>query len=327
MSRERSGETLSRYMSVIRPSSRTIVHAQNQSLSPLSNRKGSALIITVLLITILTGLVMDFVYDVYIDSSSLSNWGNAQKASLIAESGQTLAALFIEEVSENSFTDTREVNLPVDHNFGRDIQLTVVIEDENAKFNINSIILPNGVTDEEALAILKKLLEYLNINPDLSLFIADWIDPDSEPRLADSEYISKNAPLWSADELALIEGFDSNTFEKIRPYITVYKNINSLVSQVNINTAQLPVLLSLHRDMTESLAGQIIDYRETTPFESASAIVSVSGLETIGVDILNSITVQSSNFRVVSQATVDEIMRVTESVIDTSLKIHFWREG
>ena len=327
MHKAQSIEHPAREITVTSPSPCTVKNARRHSWRKLSNQKGSALIITVLLITVLTGLVVDFVYDVYIDSSSLSNWANAQKASLIAESGQNLSARFIEEVSKDSFSYEREANLPVDHNFGSNIFLTVDIEDENAKFNINSIILPNGLTDEEALAILKKLLEYLNINPDLSLLIADWVDPDSEPRLADSEYISKNAPLWSVDELKLIEGIDKKIFDKIKPYITVYKNINSLGSQVNINTARLPVLVSLHRDMTETLAQQIIDYRETTPFENAGSVGNVSGLESIGVDILNSITVKSSNFRVVSRATVDEITRVVESVIDTSLKIHFWREG
>ena len=36
---------------------------------------------------------------------------------------------------------------------------------------------------------------------------------------------------------------------------------------ININTAKLPVLMSLHEDMTEPLAQRIIDYRETYTFE------------------------------------------------------------
>ena len=179
------------------------------------------------------------------------------------------------------------------------------------------------MTNEKALSSLKKLLEYLNINPNLSLVIADWIDPDKEPRLPDSEDVAKNTFLWSVDELKLIEGMmDKNIFGKISPYITVYGN-----NQVNINTAALPVLVCLSPDMTEALAKQIIDYRETTPFEKASSIVNVPGFEAIGIKILNRITVKGSNFRVTAKATVDEITRVIESVMDTSMKIHFWREG
>ncbi|GBD95472.1 MAG TPA: general secretion pathway protein GspK [Nitrospirae bacterium] len=287
------------------------------------NKEGSALIITLLLISILVGLVVDFVYDVYIDSSSLSNWSNAQRASLIARSGQNLSTQYLALAKESSYTYVREIEMPVPGDFGTGAFLSIKIEDENSKFNINSIIYPNGMTNEKALSSLKKLLEYLNINPNLSLVIADWIDPDKEPRLPDSEDVAKNTFLWSVDELKLIEGMmDKNIFGKISPYITVYGN-----NQVNINTARLPVLVCLSPDMTEALAKQIIDYRETTPFEKTSSIVNVPGFEAIGIKILNRITVKGSNFRVTAKATVNEITRMVESVMDTSMKIHFWREG
>ena len=288
----------------------------------LLNKEGSALIITLLLISILVGLVVDFVYDVYIDSSSLSNWSNAQRASLIARSGQNISTEYIALAKESSYTYVREIEMPVPGDFGAGAFLSIKVEDENSKFNINSIIYPNGMTNEKALASLKKLLEYLNINPNLSLAIADWIDPDKEPRLADSEDAAKNTFLWSVDELQLIEGVDKGIFRKVSPYITVYGN-----SQININTAALPVLVCLSEDMTVALAKQIIDYRETTPFEKTTSVVNVPGLETIGIKILDRITVKASNFRVTAKATVNDISRVIESVMDTSMKIHFWREG
>jgi general secretion pathway protein K len=287
-----------------------------------ANQNGSALIVTLLLITILVAIVVDFVYEVYIDSSALSNWGNAQKASLIARSGQTLSSRYLAELKKHTYTDLREVTLPIEKVFGTNTTLVVKIEDESAKFNINSIIYPNGLTNKKALLSLKKLFEYLNINPDLALIIADWIDPDSEPRMTDSENVSKNTFLWSIDELKLIEGINNDIFNKIKPYITVHSN-----NQININTAELPVLVSLSEDMTEDLAKRIIEYRKISPFESASHIVRVSGLEAIGIKILDRITAKSSYFRVTAVATVNGITRIIESVIDTSRKIHFWREG
>jgi general secretion pathway protein K len=286
------------------------------------NQKGSALIITLLLITILTGLVVDFVYEVYIDSSTLSNWGNAQRASFIAKSGQTISAELIEDIKKETYTDKREVEFPVEQNFGPNINLIIKIEDENSRFNVNSIIYANGMTNEEALSSLKKLLEYLNINPNLALSIADWIDPDSEPRLYNSENFAKNDFLWSVDELRLIEGMDKNTFDKISPYMTVFGN-----NIVNINTAELPVLVSLHNDMTETLAKNIIDYRKSYPFENTNNVQNVSGMESIGPLLMGKITVKSTDFRITARATVNEITRIVESVIDSSDNIHFWREG
>ncbi|NOZ70088.1 MAG: type II secretion system minor pseudopilin GspK [Deferribacteres bacterium] len=288
----------------------------------LANEGGSALIITLLLVSILVGLVVDFVYEVYIDSSSLSNWSNAQRASLVARSGQVLSSRYLREIRKYSYTDVREALLPVTMDFGPDTTLVIKVEDENSRFNINSIIRQNGLTNEDALSSLKKLLEYLNINSDLALVIADWIDPDSEPRLTGSEDVAKNTFLWSVDELKLIEGMDQGTFDKISPYITVYGD-----GKININTADLPVIVSLHKDITETLAKRIIDYRKDTPFEEPSYVQRVSGMEATGMLLIGRIESKSSYFRVISMAKVDEISRVIESVMDTSGNIYFWREG
>ena len=298
-----------------------------------SSEKGSALVVTLLIVTLLIGLAVEFAYEVYVDSASLSNWHNAQKASLIAKSGQTLSYTYIKETVHLPFTYPGETDLRIEKDFGPDTVLTVKIEDEDSKFNINSIIYPAGQTNEDALSSLKKLLEYLNINPDVALSIADWIDPDHEPRLSKSEDHAKNSYLWSVDELKLIPGVDKKTYETISPYITVYGD--KLTYKININTAKLPVLVSLHSQemekqgliMTEDLAKKIIDYRQSTPFTRGSDVQNVSGMEAIGLLLGGRIDVKSYNFRVISNATVSEIKRTVESVMDTSMNVQYWRES
>lgn len=287
-----------------------------------ANNSGAALIVTLLMISILTGLVVDFVYDVYIDTSSLSNWSNAQKASLIAKSGQNLSTLYLDDIKNEKYTDQRDFEMPVGKYLGNNIDLTIKIEDENSKFNVNSIIYQTGKTNDKQLSSLKKLFEYLNINPDLYLVIADWIDPDMEPRLSDSEDGAKNAFLWSVDELKLIDGVDKKTFDKILPYITVFGD-----DTVNINTADVPVLVCLDENMTENLANSIIDYRQDSPFEYASHVQRVSGMESIGILLVGKTSSKSTFFRVTATSNVNGITRVIESVMDTSMKVHFWREG
>jgi len=175
--------------------------------------------------------------------------------------------------------------LPVDYDFGPNSSLIIEIEDENSKFNVNGIIEPNGKTDEDEIASLKKLFEFLNINPELVFIIADWIDPDSEPRLSNSEDAAKNDFIWSVDELRLIEGIDT-IFDEIEPYITVFENTGSLVYLININTAELPVIFSLDPEMTKILAQNIIDERNNFPFEKAEQVQNVAGMETIGPRLL-----------------------------------------
>ncbi len=285
--------------------------------------------ITLLIVTILVSLAVEFAYDVYINTSALSNWTNAQKASLMAKSGQTLGSNFLKKIDPNN-TQT-EIYVPVEKDLGQDTTLIIKIEDENSKININSIIQPIGTDNAATLASLQKLFEYLNIDPNLALAIADYIDPNQEPRhgLRDSEDGAKNSELWSIDELRLVKGIDKKTFETIRPYIAAYGKEKSVI---NINTAKLPVLFSLCDEMTETLAQQIIDYRESTPFNKTNELFRVSGMQDISqycTDQMtkNNINVQSSFFRIISTATVNEITRVIESIIDTFLNIQYWREG
>ncbi len=287
----------------------------------MKHEHGTALVITLLLLTILTAVVVEFAYSVYINTSSLTNWINAQKASLLGRSGQSLISNYINDIKKLLYTEQVEMNLPFSVDMGYEGNIMISVEDENSKFNINNIIYPNGMTNEKALASLKRLLEYLDIDPSLALMIADWIDPDNVPRVAGSETNAKNTYLWSLEELRLINGLGEEVFKNIRPFITIYSD-----GMININTAEVPVLVSLSDEMTETLAEKIIYYRESASFENKTDIVRVSGLEAIGIKIQDRITVKSSCFKVTTRATVNGITRVIESTIDASGNILYWKE-
>ncbi len=287
-------------------------------------QRGSALVIVLLLVVMITTLVVEFAYDIYADTSAASNWTNAQRATLIAKSGLAFSAEYLRsEVKGSHATSTRAITLPVPIDFGSNSQLILSVEDEESKLNINRI------EEEKYLNMLKRLLEYLNIDPDVGYAILDWIDKGSEPNLSNSEEHAKDAPLWSVDELKDIEGIDLAIFNKLSPFITVHETGNDIGrGSVNINTAQLPVLISLHAEMTESLAQNIIDYRKATPFKDHAELADLPGMGQIGAGLMGgSIKTNSDLFRISAIATSNEITRIIESVMDTSMDIYYWREG
>lgn len=291
-----------------------------QAKFSVCNEKGAALLITLLIVSILTGLAVDFAYEVYIGTSSLSNWSNAQKASLVAKSGQTLASNLLKELPP---TTQSEVILPIERSFGENTTLTVKLEDEEAKFNINSIIYSDGRTNPDLLTSLQNLFKSLNIKPDVAEYIADWIDSDSTGGYEDN---AKNAPLWSLEELKFIKGIDNKTFYTIIPFLTVCEDKQKC--KININTAKLPVLLTLTGG-DESVAKKIIYHREIIPFKDKQSMVGSSDtdISRIGSTLPDTVIFNSTYFRVTATATVDEITRVIESVTDTSMKINYWRES
>jgi general secretion pathway protein K len=280
--------------------------------------RGSALVIVLLLVAMITALVVEFAYEIYADTAAADNWANAQRASLIAKSGQTFSSEFLKEIPGYDYTSTRELSLPVPLDFGRDSYLILNAEDENAKLNINMVADNRTYFD-----ILKRLLEYLKIDPDLASYIADWIDTDSDPRLGNSEDNAKNSLMWSLDELKYIDGLTAEDIAKLKPFLTVYGD-----GIININTAQFPILISLHADMTETLAQNIIDYREYTPFKDKDALTNVSGMSfSIRSGMFSYSKVKSNCFRISAVATSNDITRTVESVMDTDLKVYYWREG
>jgi len=291
-----------------------------------------ALIVTMMIVAIMTAMVVEFTYGVYTTNAALQNWEEAQRLSLVAGSGITLAAKIISDNQcRYSYTSPGKVEIPADNildGFGGRVLLRV--EDENAKFNLNALLWPNGKTNETAQDAFRRLLVNLSLDKTIAAKVADWIDNDSEPRLGNSEEGAKNACMDSVDELLLIKGMDLQTYEKILPYVTVYGVDRIHSNLVNINTASIPVIMSFDNNITEELAERIVHYRALEPFERISDILRVAGFEgSLGQSLMNKMTVKASNLRITSIAEDNKIKRIIECVVEvkgSDIITKYWRE-
>jgi len=314
----------------------SLVKNKKEDLSPvnrhLRSEKGMALVITLMILVIITAVVVEFSYGVYTTTASLYNWRDSQRLSLVAGSGISLAVKTISDTqSLYSYTYPDRMEIPVENVLkGFKGSLLIRFEDENSRFNVNSLVAPNGITNNRAYDSFRRLLKNLDLDENIAERVADWIDRDNLPRMRDSESGSKNAYMESVDELLLIKGIDGKTYEKLSPYVTVYGLGRTDSDLVNINTASIPVIMSLDERITKELAGRIIDYRSLSPFETASDIVRVAGFEgPLGTSLMGRIVVKASNFRITSVAGENGIKRIIESVFeirDNSNIARYWRE-
>lgn len=131
--------------------------------------------------------------------------------------------------------------------------------DEESKINVNK------ATEIILRSLMKNVLSLDDTKAhDLAQAIVDWREyTEGEiegfysesyyENLADS-YPVKKADFELIDELLLVEGFNSSTFEDLRPYLTVYGD-----GGVNINTASRPVLMAL--GMEGELADKVLSAR------------------------------------------------------------------
>ncbi len=284
-----------------------------------------ALVLTLVMLTILTAMIIEFSYGVYTTTASLNNWRDSQRLSPVSKSGISLAVKAISDIpSSELYRVPARITIPVSDVMSEfNGQIIVSVEDENSRFNLNSIINQNQTLNKDAYAFFTRLLKNLEINEDIAANIADWIDKDNEPRLRDSEENSKNSYMDSIDELLLIKGVDKETYSKILPYITVYAVDKANPQLININTASIPVIMSLAYGITKDMAERIVNAR---PFESISGVEKAApGLGLSPAKIV----IKPSNFRIISIAEENKIRRMIECVAEikgSSYIIKYWKE-
>jgi len=295
-----------------------------------SSQRGVALVLVLMIMAIITAMVVEFVDEVYTANAALYNWRDVRRLSPVARSGVSLQARLIKDNQERyEYTYPGVIEIPIakpTENFTGSI--LVRAEDENAKFNMNALISPNGTLNGKAYETFKRLLVQLAIDERMADRVADWIDPDREPRIETSEEDAKNAYLDSVDELSLLA--DTASYSKLLPYVTVYGlgGINGNI--VNINTASVFVLMALDDAMTQELAERIVVFRTLEPFHKISDIVKVAGFEgSLGQSLMGRISVKAAHFRITSTAEENRIKRIIECVIEKSGKsfvVKYWRE-
>jgi len=296
------------------------------------SQKGMALVIVLLIMAIMTAMVVEFASNTYTANASLYNWKSAQNLSFAARSGINLAMkVASDNYARYSYTYPGIMVVPVPNvleNF--DGNVTVKVEDENAKFNLNSLVTPNGTLNSTAYESFKNLLVYLDIDTQIADKIADWINRNRKtgPGILGVGVSAKNAYMISVDELWLIT--DSKTYEKLVPLVTVC-GIGTVYSNIiNINTASVPVLMTLDASMTSMLAENIVNYRSVEPFQNTSDIVKVAGFQgQLGQALMGKIVVKASNFHITSEASQDRLKRIIECIVENSgggFTVRYWQE-
>jgi len=290
----------------------------------LKNQNGIALIITLLALAIITAMVVEFVYGVYTGTNNLYNWRDSQRLSLMAKSGINVTAKYLKTIPKDKFTEP--VELPVENPF-EDFQgtITVRIEDENGKFPINAIVPDNQVVkkvdNDSPYNVFIRLLRELSLDEKIADRVVDWIDKDTIAEVDNSEENAKNDELLSVDELLLIKGISKEDYKKLLPYITV-SGTRSL-PQININSAEKPVLKALFNVKADDLADRIITLRKSNPFSNTGDLMNRIG----NINITSMVTFESNIFFISSTASSGGVKRIIETVFDTnSKKIKYWKE-
>lgn len=172
--------------------------------------------------------------------------------------------------------DKMPIKSPVDTANGYKISSTIY--DMQARFNLNNL----GALD--AQGDFKRLIQMVAPKfteqqaQEIALAAADWITPGQQQNEYNKYYMSlsppyraAHRPMESASELQLVKGMTPALFTALQPYITALP----ATTQVNLNTAQAPVLACLTPGMTVETGKEIERVREQTPMASTQAFLNL----------------------------------------------------
>ena len=239
-----------------------------------------------------------------------------------------------------------------------------IIRDELAKIQVNALVdFPKGRSPNEAQKtvwdnLLRPVISQdedreLNATSNIINSVIDWLDSGDDEATAgansveseyyktlDPPYSCRNGPMPYLNELALVKGITPELFHGtseipgISEYMTVYgmtkssktvdKKNFTYSGKININTAELPVLVAIVGSENAECAQAIYDYRseQDEGAESKSYVNTLSEgwyKNVVGCgDVKFSdklITTTSDFFRIESTATLHEVQLTITSLI------------
>ncbi|MFN3740417.1 MAG: general secretion pathway protein GspK [Thermodesulfovibrionales bacterium] len=296
----------------------------------VKDKRGFILLPVLIVFAIVIAMIGDFSYEVFVDTGSLKNYVISQRLSMLGGSAMDFAREHISNYLRGlNYTDQREflldlssfISLP-EESKEKDPSLTVILSDENGKFNLNSFYTLSLTDKIKALDGFKRLLRKLKLNEDIGLMVSDWIDRDSDEDYPGGERNSKNRGLYSIEELLQIPGITEESFEKLKPYVTCYTD-----GRININTAPLEVLLTME-GITEDIAEAIINYRIERPFERPEDLKNVPGISPgLYQSLQGRYTVKALIYGITIKAEQSGIRRYIHGVVNPeTLRLKYYRE-
>jgi general secretion pathway protein K len=272
---------------------------------------GVALLATLLAVTLMTFLVVDFTYSATVAYRAAANQANEMRAAYLARSGINVGIGLLDQDARmdskapepyDGLTDiwaTPFPPLPVDGGY---VALSII--DENRKLNINQLVNPStGQVNPLVRDQFSRLFQILGLPADLLPALVDWLDADSVPSTGGAEsqyyltlappYEPRNGPMPTIADLGMVKGIDEPTFLMLSRFITT-----APVTKVNINTAPAELIASLLPELQASpdIVKAIVAQRVEAPFKNSLDLSQMPAVAPLYEKLSQLVDVKSDHF-------------------------------
>jgi len=312
----------------------------------LKDNGGVALILTILIISLIVAVTLQFNTSMRSDLHAAVNLRDGITLGSIARSGFHCAlAVLYEDAFENEFDSLHEAwaYTKAISSYSASIfeegRFVVEITDLSGRIQLNHLVKPqdDGTWgyNEKQKQLLKRFLssQEFDLEPedvdDIIDAIRDWIDPDdyqtefgaenSYYQSLEPSYSCRNGSFKELEELLLVKGITKELFhgtmEKpgISKYLSVYGD-----GKININTADPLVLASLHDEIDEERAQEMVAYREDEENDLSKPGWYKTALGTNeGIIIAQElITTGSTHFKISSEGFKETISKQVTGIVE-----------
>jgi general secretion pathway protein K len=284
------------------------------------HERGIALLATLLAISLMTLLVVEFSTSAALSYRAAANQSNELRAYFLARSGIQigLAVLTQDSLSkaeaQHQYTSLDQIwaqpiaPIPVDGG-----TVSALIVDEERKLNINQLFdQQKREPSEQFAAVITRLLTNIGLSPALVPILIDWLDPDSIESDGGAEadyylrlippYEPRNGQMPTIGDLRMLKGMDDVTFMRLSGYLTTVQETPGPCC-INANTASPEVLGALLPELEDNpdLVKQIVDVRNIRPFNQITDLLNLPGISAIGEHLKPFLTVNSEYFLITAQ--------------------------
>ncbi|MGC8677243.1 MAG: hypothetical protein ACP5UF_03395 [Hydrogenobaculum sp.] len=178
------------------------------------------------------------------------------------------------------------------------INIKLLIKDDN-KFNINSIKNPIY------FKVFKRLSEEFCMPKDFSYYVYYWITGKNKDNI-DVNALTYEAPfkdMQSKEEIVYATPYSNflykNNCHNKKQEKGIWYFLDTKNQSLNINTIPIPILKALNKDITNSMAKEIIDYINLHPIKNIQDLVNVRGLSLDDIYKIQSIVSTKSSLEVI----------------------------
>ncbi len=255
-------------------------------------QRGVALITALLITALVTVVAVAMISRQQLDIRRTGNMLEADQAYMYALAAENLAIEILRDDLNRTTIDSLQEEwltpipaIPVEGG-----AISGKIEDLQGRFNLNNLLDSSGRADPNQVTALQTLLQEvnrstddLNLPPAMVNRVVDWIDPDLNTMAdgaEDLEYLNVSADgqvpyraanqfMVSPSELALLLDMPPRGVAALRNLVATLPPTATL----NVNTAPPMVLMTLDQNITPQIASDLVQYRESQPFEQASEFI------------------------------------------------------